>query len=117
MGALNNLMLGHVLRKLTDVFEVMLITSKSTAPQAAAIAQAQQRKTSAKMPYWLRCLRSNTPLQVTHVLFQHMHQMQKIDRQGRFEAQSALLELLVEEGLAISVVEYSVHRLGEVNAV
>lgn len=114
MSALNNMMLGHVLKKLTDIFEVMLMTSKSTTRQAATLSQTQQRKTSAKMPNWLRCLRSNAPSQVTHVLFQQMHQAQKAGREVRFDAQSGLLELLVEEGIAMDIASYSALRLGPV---
>lgn len=106
--AFNDLMLGYVLKKLTDVFEEIVAVSKNTfSDKATGVEDVRQRKTAKKLPVWLQRLKNSTPYQVTHVLLDQMHATRKLKRGLRFEAQAALLEALVEEGLAMDVANYS----------
>lgn len=109
MDAFDDLMLGYALKKLTDVFEEIVEVSKNTASdKATCLLDIRQSKTAKKIPVWLGRLRGNTPYQVTHVLIDQMHASRKLKRNQRFAAQVALLEALVEDGLAMHIASYSV---------
>ncbi|EJM59966.1 hypothetical protein PMI28_01478 [Pseudomonas sp. GM48] len=109
MDAFDDLMLGYALKKLTDVFEEIVEVSKNTASdKATCLLDIRQSKTAKKIPIWLGRLRGNTPYQVTHVLIDQMHASRKLKRNQRFAAQVALLEALVEDGLAMHIASYSV---------
>lgn len=109
MDAFEDLLLGHALKKLTDVFEEILQVSKNTTPdKAAGVLDIRQSKHAQKLPVLLGRLRVNTPYQVTHVLIDQMHAARKLKHDLRFAAQVALLEALVEDGLAMHVASYSV---------
>ena len=106
--AFNDLMLGYVLKKLTDAFEEIVAVSKNTfSDKATGVEDVRQRKTAKKLPVWLQRLKISTPYQVTHVLLDQMHAARKLKRGLRFEAQAALLEALVEAELAMDVGNYS----------
>ena len=106
--AFDDLMLGYVLKKLTDVFEGIVAVSKNTfSDKATGVEDVWQRKTAKKLPVWLQRLKISTPYQVTHVLLDQMHAARKLKRGRRFEAQAALLEALVEAELAMDVANYS----------
>ncbi|MCX7081670.1 MAG: hypothetical protein NTV76_20495 [Pseudomonas sp.] len=108
MDAFDDLMLGYVLKKLTDVFEEIVVVSKNTfSDNTTGVEGVRQRKTAKKLPAWLRRLKISTPYQVTHVLLDQMHAARKLKRGLRFEAQAALLEALVEADLAMDVANYS----------
>jgi hypothetical protein len=108
LEAFDVLILGYVLKKLTDVFEEIVAVSKNTfADNTTAAEGTRQCKTAKKLPVWLRRLKISTPYQVTHVLLDQMHAARKLKRGLRFEAQAALLEALVEEELAMDVASYS----------
>jgi hypothetical protein len=106
--AFDDLMLGYVLKKLTDVFEEIVAVSKNTfSDKATGVADVMQHKVTKKLPVWLQRLKISTPYQVTHVLLDQMHAARKLRRGLRFEAQAALLEALVEAELAMDVANYS----------
>lgn len=109
MEAFDDLLLGYALKKLTDAFEEIVEVSKcSSSDKATGVLDIRQTKTAKKLPVWLGRLRVNTPYQVTHVLIDQMHAARKLNRNQRFVAQAALLEALVEDGLAMHVASYSV---------
>ena len=109
LDAFDDLMLGYALKKLTDVFEEIEEVSKNTASgKATYVPGIRQSKAAKKIPVWLRRLRGNTPYQVTHALIDQMHASRKLDRDLRFAAQAALLEALIEDGLAMHIASYSV---------
>ncbi len=109
MDAFDDLMLGYALKKLTGVFEEIVEVSKNTASdKATGVLDIRPSKTAKKIPVWLGRLRVNTPYQVTHVLIDQMHASRKFNRDLRFAAQAALLDALVEDGLAMHIASYSV---------
>ncbi|WP_241511206.1 hypothetical protein [Pseudomonas jessenii] len=109
LDAFDDLMLGYALKKLTGVFEEIVEVSKNTASdKAAGVLDIRPSKTAKKIPVWLGRLRVNTPYQVTHVLIDQMHASRKLNLDLRFAAQVALLEALVEDGLAMHIASYSV---------
>ncbi|MNV53330.1 hypothetical protein [Pseudomonas fluorescens] len=109
MDAFDDLMLGYALKKLTGVFEEIVEVSKNTASdKATGVLDIRPSKTAKKIPVWLGRLRVNTPYQVTHVLIDQMHASRKLNLDLRFAAQAALLDALVEDGLAMHIASYSV---------
>ena len=109
MDAFDDLMLGYALKKLTDMFEEIEEVSKNTASgKATYVPGIRQSKAAKKIPVWLRRLRGNTPYQVTHALIDQMHASRKLNLDLRFAAQAALLEALIEDGLAMHIASYSV---------
>jgi hypothetical protein len=109
LDAFDDLMLGYALKKLTGVFEEIVEVSKSTASDnATCVLGIRQSKNAKKIPVWLGRLRVNTPYQVTHVLIDQMHASRKLNHDLRFAAQVALLEALIEDGLAMHIASYSV---------
>lgn len=109
MDAFDDLMLGYALKKLTGVFEEIVEVSKSTASdKATGVLDIRPSKTAKKIPVWLGRLRVNTPYQVTHILIDQMHASRKLNLDLRFAAQVALLDALVEDGLAMHIASYSV---------
>jgi hypothetical protein len=111
MGTLDELLLGHALKKLTDVFEGLVIASKkatSGLPADRPMLDSRQCKAAVKVPAWLRRLKANKPYDVSRVLFEQIRIAHTLKLDVRFEAQMGLLEALVEEGLAMDAVSYSV---------
>lgn len=109
MDAFDDLMLGYALKKLTGVFEEIVDVSKNTASdKATGVLDIRPSKTAKKIPVWLGRLRVNTPYQVTHILIDQMHASRKLNLDLRFAAQVALLDALVEDGLAMHIASYSV---------
>ena len=109
MDAFDDLMLGYALKKLTSVFEEVMELSKNTAlDKATCVLGIRQSKSAKKIPVWLGRLKVNTPYQVTHVLINQMHASRKLNLDLRFAAQAALLDALVEDGLAMHIASYSV---------
>jgi hypothetical protein len=109
LDVFDDLMLGYALKKLTGVFEEIVEVSKSTASdKATCVRGIRQSKNAKKIPVWLGRLRVNTPYQVTHVLIDQMHASRKLNLDLRFAAQVALLEALIEDGLAMHIASYSV---------
>lgn len=109
MDAFDDLILGYALKKLTDVFEEILEVSRDTSMDKGGDAnRGRQGKATKRISGWLKCLRTNDPYQVTHVLIDQMHAVRKLNNTQRFEAQVALLDALVEDGLAMHVASYTV---------
>jgi hypothetical protein len=109
LDAFDDLMLGYALKKLTGVFEEIVEVSKSTASdKATCVLGTRQSKNAKRIPVWLGRLRVNTPYQVTHILIDQMHASRKLNLDLRFAAQVALLEALIEDGLAMRIASYSV---------
>lgn len=116
MEVLDELLLGYVLKKLTDVFEEIVTASKNTSsnkPADLVVAGARQRKAAPHIPNWLGRLKVSTPYHVTRVLSDQMQIAQKLEHVIRLEAQTTLLEALVEEGLAIDLVSYATSAPGK----
>lgn len=109
LDAFEKLMLDYVLRKLTDVFEeIILISREPSSQMISGITGNGQYKASRRMPVWLGRLRRTDPYQVTDRLIDQMHVTRKQNRDLRFEAQNALLDALVEDGVALHIASYSV---------
>ena len=109
LDAFDKLMLDYALRKLTDVFEeIILISKEPSSRTTSAITGIGQYKASRRLPVWLSRLRRSDPYLVTDRLIDQMHVTRKQYRDLRFEAQNALLDALVEDGLALHIASYSV---------
>lgn len=109
MDAFDDLILGYALKKLTTVFEeIMLDSDNTSADEASGLIDGRQGKAAKKVSTWIACLKANTPYQVTHVLIDQMHAARKHNQTARFEAQISLLDALVEAELAMHVASYSV---------
>jgi len=109
LDAFDDLLLGYALKKLTDMFEEILQVSKNTSmDKATGMLDISQSKYAHRLPVLLGRLRVNTPYQVTHVLIGQIHAARKLYHDQHFAAQVALLEALVEGGLAMHVASYSV---------
>jgi hypothetical protein len=105
--AFDKLMLDYVLRKLTDLFEEIVLVSKDpSSPVTSGIMGLGQ--SSRRLPVWLSRLRRSDPYLVTDILIDQMHVARKQNRDLRFEAQNALLNALVEDGVALHIASYSV---------
>lgn len=104
----DNLILGYVLKKLTDVFETLMEVSRQHHPDnMQGLLEMGSVKGAALIPFWLRRVESSTPLQVSHVLIEQMNDAQTFKQDQRFQAQVVLLDALVEASLAVDIERYS----------
>lgn len=97
MSLLGDVRRGYALRKLTGMFEGF----------GEPASGAQYQRNTQAIGRWLDQLQGSSALQITHALFK---QMQGAHRRGdlrRFNAQTVLLELMVESNLALDLVTYS----------
>lgn len=110
MSSLNSLVLTHALKKLTGVFMDFLLAKQAKVKGVIGEVSplgARERRSAAKVPKWLAHLAGSTPFQVTEMLLEQMGKAEKSNDHSRLEAQTALLEVLVQEGLAMDIVSYS----------
>jgi hypothetical protein len=97
MSLLGGLRRGHALRKLTGMFQGFVEPP----------ADAQYQQNTRAIGHWLDQLQGSSPLQITHALFK---QMQGAKRRGDaqcFNAQTVLLDLMVDSNLALDLASYS----------
>ncbi|RKS28665.1 hypothetical protein BJ917_1563 [Pseudomonas sp. WPR_5_2] len=109
MDVFDDLMLGYALKKLTCVFEkVVMVADSIAAVESSGLIGDRQGKDAKRLSVWLGCLKANAPYQVTHILIDQMHAARKLNQASRLEAQIALLDALVEAGVAMHIASYSV---------
>lgn len=97
MSLLEDVRRSYALRKLTRLFEGF----------AEPAVGAQYRRNTQAIGRWLDQLHGSSPQQVTHTLFKHMRESRSRGDEQRFNAQTVLLELMVESNRALDLVTYS----------
>lgn len=97
MSVLDDLIRSYALRKLTGMFE-------SFAEPAVG---AQYRRNTQAISRWLEQLQGSSPLQITHTLFKQMKEARRRGDIRRLNAQTVLLELMVDSNQALDLVTYS----------
>ncbi|WP_339539359.1 hypothetical protein [Pseudomonas sp. RA_5y_Pfl1_P24] len=97
MSLLDDVIRRYALRKLTVMFEGF----------AEPAVGAQYRRNTQAIGRWLEQLHGSSPQEVTHTLFKQMKKARRRDDVRRFNAQTVLLELLVESNRALDLVTYS----------
>ncbi|SDU56241.1 hypothetical protein [Pseudomonas mandelii] len=106
--AFDDIILGYVLKKLTEVFEALMAASKKNHPDnMTGLVEMGRVKAAKKIPAWLNRVKHSMPSQVTRVLLEQMSDSQKSKHDLRFEAQAVLFEVLVEESLAMDAASYA----------
>ncbi|WP_259698508.1 hypothetical protein [Pseudomonas brassicacearum] len=106
--AFDDLILGYVLKKLTEVFEELMAVSKNNHPDnLQGVVEMGRVKAAKNIPGWLQRVKHSTPSQVTRVMIEQMNDAQQRQQDLRVEAQVVLLELLVEASLAFDATRYS----------
>jgi hypothetical protein len=104
----DHLILGYVLRKLTDVFEALMEVSRKHHPDnMQGLLEMASIKGAAHIPFWLKRVESSTSIQVSHVLIEQMNDVQTLKQAPRFQAQIVLFDALVEASLAMDIERYS----------
>ncbi|QAY85205.1 hypothetical protein CUN61_14895 [Pseudomonas arsenicoxydans] len=104
----DNLILGYVLKKLTDVFEALMEVSRQHNPDnMQGLLEMGSVKGAALIPFWLKRVESSAPLQVSHVLIEQMNDAQAAKQDRRFQAQVVLFDALLEASLAMDIERYS----------
>jgi hypothetical protein len=67
----------------------------------------QYRRNTLAIGRWLEQLQGSSPQQITHTLFKQMIEARRRGDVQRFNAQTVLLELMVESNRALDLVTYS----------
>ena len=91
MSLLDEVIRSYALRKLTGMFEAF----------AEPAAGAQYLRNTQAIGRWLNQLQGSSPQQITHTLFKQMKEARRRGDVRRFNAQTVLLELLVEEDVTL----------------
>ena len=105
--AFDDLVLRYVLKKLTEVFEELMEASRKNHPDnMAGLVELGQVKSAKKISGWLGRVKRSTPCQVTCALTEQMNDSRKLNNDLRLEAQVVLMEVLVEESLAMDAASY-----------
>lgn len=97
MNLWEDLRRSHALRKLTGIFEGLV--------EPAVGAQYQQNTRA--IGYWLDQLQGSSPQQITRALLKQMQGAQRRGDMRQFNAQTVLLELMVESNRALDLATYS----------
>lgn len=106
--AFDDLILGYVLKKLTEVFAELMSVSKDNRPDnLQGVIEMGRVKAAKNIPGWLQRVKHSTPSQVTRVMLEQMNHAQQRKQDLRIEAQAVLMEVLVEASLAIDAASYS----------
>jgi hypothetical protein len=106
--AFDDFILGYVMKKLTEVFEELMAASKKNHPDnMKGLVEMGRVKAAKKIPGWLKRVKCSMPSQVTRLLMEQMNDSQKSRHDLRFEAQTVLFEVLVEESLAMDAASYA----------
>jgi hypothetical protein len=106
MKAYDDLMRVYALKKLTRMFEGFVLHTRQQSPDPAS-TEVQRAQNTQQIGTWLGRLRGSSRYQVTETLFRQMQHARRRGNAVRFNAQSLLLELLVEGNLAVDLVSYS----------
>jgi hypothetical protein len=106
--AFDDLILGYVLKKLTEVFEELMAVSKDNHPDNLKGVVEMGRVEAAKnISGWLKRVKHGVPSQVTRVMMEQMNDAQQRQQYLRIEAHVVLLEVMVEASLALDATSYS----------
>ncbi len=97
MSLLGDLKRGYALRKLTGMFEGF----------GEPVSAEQYQRNTQVIGHWLDRLHGSSARQITHSLFKQMRDARRRGDARRFNAQTVLLELMVESDLALDLVTYS----------
>jgi len=97
MSLLDDWRRSYALRKLTGIFEGF------TEPAHGAQYQHNTRAVG----HWLDQLHGSSPLDITHALLKQMKGARRRGDARRFNAQTVLLELMVDSNLALDLATYS----------
>lgn len=97
MSLLDDVIRSYALRKLTGMFEGFAEPAVGT----------QYRRNTLAIGRWLEQLQGSSPQQITHTLFKQMIEARRRGDVQRFNAQTMLLELMVESNRALDLVTYS----------
>jgi hypothetical protein len=109
--AFDDLILGYVLKKLTEVFEELMAVSKDNHPDnLQGVVAMGKVKVAKNIPGWLQRVKHSTPSQVTRVMMEQMNDAQQRQQDLRIEAQVVLMEVLVEASLAVDATSYSEYK-------
>lgn len=104
----DNLILGYVLKKLTDVFEALMEVSRQHHPDnMQGLLEMGSVTGAALIPFWLKRVESSAPIQVSHMLIEQMNDAHTFQQAPRFQAQIVLFDALVEASLAMDIERYS----------
>ena len=104
----DNLILGYVLKKLTDVFEALMEVSRQHHPDnMQGLLEMGSVTGAALIPFWLKRVESSAPIQVSHMLIEQMNDAHTFQQGPRFQAQIVLFDALVEASLAMDIERYS----------
>ena len=97
MSLLADVRRGYALRKLTGMFEGF----------AEPVSGEQYQRNTQAIGRRLDQLQGSSAKQITHTLFKQMKGAHRRGNVRRFNAQTVLLELMVESNLALDLVTYS----------
>jgi len=110
MGILGNLFTGSALTNLTSVFEEIERTRQTHFIGAGggfdSLPKRRQLELERKVPKWLATLQQRPAHEVTNKLLKNMQVAAKFGRQERMQAQSKLLDWLVQKNVAIDPEEF-----------
>lgn len=109
MGIVSDFLLGNALTKLTNVFEAVRAARETAFIGGGGIESlpsAYQSKIERKWPAWQAALQKHPRHVVTRELLRSMLMAQKVGRIERFNAQCELLDMLVQEGIALSLEDF-----------
>lgn len=97
MSLLGDWRRSYALRKLTAMFEGFSEPAQG----------AQYERNTRAIGHWLDHLRGSSPLEITHSLLKQMKDARRRGDARRFNAQTVLLELMVDSNLALDLATYS----------
>ncbi|MCJ7959735.1 MAG: hypothetical protein MUW57_25075 [Pseudomonas sp.] len=97
MNLLDDVIRSYALRKLTGMFERF----------GEPVGGAQYRRNTQAISRWLEQLQGSSPQQITHALFKQMKEARRRGDVRRLNAQTVLLELMVDSNRALDLVTYS----------
>ncbi|OIN46637.1 hypothetical protein BLL37_30970 [Pseudomonas azotoformans] len=97
MSLLDDVIRSYALRKLTGMFEGFAEPPVGT----------QYRRNTQAIGRWLEQLHGSSPQQITHTLLKQMNEARLRGDMRRFNAQTVLLELMVDSHRALDLVTYS----------
>lgn len=93
---------AYVLQRLATLFEGFI------DPRATrSVPEFQRLQNTRTISHWLDQLRRSSKLDITKTLLRQMKSSQHRGQELRFNAQTVLLELLVESNLALDLTTYS----------